>query len=474
VIFHSLDFLVFFVIVLAAYWALPFRWQNGFLLAASWLFYGYVSPWFLGPLIVATFTDFTVAKALLRYPNRRKALVWVSLMVNLGMLGIFKYFNFFIENVNAILTAAGLHGMELGLSIILPVGISFYTLQSIGYTIDVYRGHVQPCRRFIDYALYVAFFPQLVAGPIERSTHLLPMICSARTIDSARILSGLQLMLWGFFKKLVIADNVAITANKVFAVDSPDGALLWAGVFAFAIQIFADFSAYTDIARGAARILGFELMENFRGPYLSQTPHEFWGRWHISLSSWIRDYVYIPLGGSRCGPSRNVINIIIAFAVSGLWHGAQWNFIFWGLYWSVLTLAYRFLGIRSTGPGSSFWAAIGIPVKVGILFLLTCFGWLLFRETNPQYLARYLTINPFAVTYEQAQVALFLVLHTLTFALPLLAYDLLSRLPRSMIERWNSAVVPRRLVELGVACALFLTILILRSPTQSEFIYFQF
>ncbi len=473
-IFHSLDFIVFFVAVVGLYWAMPFRWQNRFLLAASWFFYGYVSPWFIGPLAVATLTDFLVAREIPARPGRERLLVAVSVAINLGMLGVFKYFGFFVDNVNAIFSSFGLTTFEPGLSIILPVGISFYTLQSIGYTVDVYRKRIAPCRSLVDYALYVSFFPQLVAGPIERSTHLLPMITSARTIDAARITSGLQLILWGFFKKVVIADSMAITANKIFALDQPDFALLWVGVFAFAIQIFADFSAYTDIARGAARILGFEIIENFHGPYLSQTPHEFWGRWHISLSSWIRDYVYIPLGGSRCGPTRNMLNLIGAFAVSGLWHGAQWNFVLWGLYWSFLTIGYRALGLETKPLLSSTRAsAVGLA-KIILLFLLTCFGWLLFRETNPTYLWKYMTLNPLTVSHEQLRVALFLGIHAIFFALPLLAYDILCRLPRPVLQAWQDRPVIRRVSELAVACLLFITILILRSHAPSEFIYFQF
>lgn len=473
-IFHSLDFVVFFVLVVAVYWAIPFRWQNGFLLAGSWFFYGYVSPWFLGPLAVATVTDFFVAQSIVRHPSRAKRLVAVSLLVNLGMLGVFKYFGFFVENVNAMLSSVGLTTFEMGLSIILPVGISFYTLQSIGYTVDVYRRRIAPCRRLIDYALYVSFFPQLVAGPIERSTHLLPMISSPRSVDAGRITSGLQLMLWGFFKKVVVADTVAVTANKIFALEQPNFALLWVGVFAFTIQIFADFSAYTDIARGAARILGFEIMENFRGPYLSQSPHEFWGRWHISLSSWIRDYVYIPLGGSRCSPGRNMVNLIGAFAVSGLWHGAQWNFVLWGLYWSFLTIGYRWVGVESRPVLGSIRSVSAGVAKVGVLFLLTCFGWLLFRETNSEYLWKYITTNPFAISHDEWRVAVFLGIHAALFGLPLMAYDLLCRLPSRVIHAWQNRPAVRRTSELLVACALFICILILRSNAPSEFIYFQF
>ena len=473
-IFHSLDFIFFLVAILAVYWALPFRAQNLLLLGGSLFFYGYISPWFLGPLLVTIIVDFFIARAIDRATTYRKHFLCVSILTNLGMLLTFKYFGFFVDNVNTILTSFGLSSFQPGLSLILPVGISFYTLQSIGYTVDVYRGHTRACRRFLDYALYGSFFPQLVAGPIERSTHLLPMITSPRTISSARILSGLQLILWGFFKKLVIADNVALTANKIFALENPDFALLWAGVFAFTFQIYADFSAYTDIARGTARLLGFELMENFRGPYLSRTPHDFWGRWHISLSSWIRDYVYIPLGGSRRGPVRNVINIVLAFAVSGFWHGAQWNFIFWGLYWSFLTLGYRAVGVESNSPPQQRFPHVANVIKVFILFAFTCFGWLLFRETNPTYLWKYATLNPLAVTGTQWQVAFFLVVHTLVFALPVLVYDLLCRLPTGLIEKWQETILFRRPAELIAACCLFLGILILRSPAQADFIYFQF
>ncbi len=475
-IFHSFDFLIFFILVVAIYWALPFRAQNLFVLFASYFFYGYISPWFLGPLLVATFFDFFMAQGMERWPHRKRALLTVSIGMNLAMLFTFKYFGFFVENVNAIFAAAGLGGFHPALSIILPVGISFYTLQSIGYAIEVYRGNQTAIRRLDDYALYVAFFPQLVAGPIERATHLLPQICNPRTIGAERILSGLQLILWGFFKKLVIADNIAVTANKIFATSDPGFALLWVGVFAFAIQILADFSAYTDIARGSARILGFDLIENFRGPYLSQTPHEFWGRWHVSLSSWIRDYIFIPLGGSRLGPTRNAVNLIIAFGISGLWHGAQWNFVIWGLYWAFLTLAYRFAGVQSTPLFSTArpLATFGALAKIVIFFGLTCLGWLCFRETNAHYLWKFLTLNPLEVGSSEIRAALFLAIHSAFFALPILIYDLLCRLPEPWLDRWRESIVRRRCVELAAACLLFIGILILHSEVNSDFIYFQF
>ncbi|RYD78772.1 MAG: MBOAT family protein, partial [Verrucomicrobiaceae bacterium] len=310
-IFHSFDYFVFFVAVFALYWCLGRVLQNALLLAASYVFYGYIHPWFLLPLLAATLIDYACAIGIEERPQWKKGILAVSLTASLGMLCVFKYAGFFVENVRAALLGLGLPSFTYHLEILLPVGISFYTFQSIGYIVDVYRGQTRACRNLLDYSLYVCFFPQLVAGPIERASRLIGQIQKPRSLNIEAAQSALMLILWGIFKKLVIADNVAVICNKVFALREPDFALLWVGVFAFAIQIFADFSAYTDIARGSARLLGFDLMENFRNPYFAHSPGDFWRRWHISLSTWLRDYVYIPLGGSKGSSRRTAINLLL-------------------------------------------------------------------------------------------------------------------------------------------------------------------
>ena len=298
-IFHSLDFILFFVVVTLVYWRLSQRAQNVLLLVASYFFYGYIHPWFLTLIAASTVIDYASARAMEQWPHRKRAFMAVSIISNFGMLGFFKYFNFFADNVHAVLSAAGFEvGMPV-LRVLLPVGISFYTFQAMSYTVDVYRGELRARRSLLDVAVFISFFPHLVAGPIQRASFLLPQVERARRFSIEQAASGFYLMVWGFFKKLVIADNVGVIANKVFALSDPSFEMLWAGVFAFAIQIYADFSAYTDIARGSSRWLGFELTQNFDHPYLARNPADFWRRWNISLSSWFRDYVYIPLGGSQ-------------------------------------------------------------------------------------------------------------------------------------------------------------------------------
>ncbi len=329
---------------MAIYWALPQRGQNVLLFVGSYFFYGYVHPWFLILIATSTVIDYCAARGMEAWPRHRRRFLWLSVISNFGMLGFFKYFNFFVENVAAVLATLGLVVHEPTLRILLPVGISFYTFQAMSYTIDVYRGELHARRSLLDLAVFVSFFPHLVAGPIQRASFLLPQVESTRRFSAEQARSGFVLICWGFFKKLVIADNVGVVANKVFALSDPTFYILWAGVFAFAIQIYADFSAYTDIARGTSRWLGFELTENFAHPYLARSPADFWRRWNISLSSWFRDYVYIPLGGSRGGAWLWARNILITFLLSGLWHGASWNYVLWGLYHGLLLLATRVRG----------------------------------------------------------------------------------------------------------------------------------
>src|SRR3954470_20130554 len=317
-IFHSLTYLVFLALVLALYWSLPRRGQNFLLIIASYIFYGWEHPWFLLPLWASTLVDYSCALGMERLPSQRRGFLITSITASIALLARFKYYGFALENINALLANFGAEPIRNAMRLALPAGLSFYTFQSIGYVVDVYRGKVKASRDLIEYALYVSFFPQLVAGPIERAWHMLPQYHSTRAFDPVAARSAVLLMLWGFFKKLVIADQCAIVANKVFALATPAFPVLWAGVFAFAIQIYADFSGYTDIARASARLLGIGLMENFRQPYLATSPSDFWRRWHISLSTWLRDFVYIPLGGSRCSVARNSANLLITFTLSGL------------------------------------------------------------------------------------------------------------------------------------------------------------
>jgi D-alanyl-lipoteichoic acid acyltransferase DltB (MBOAT superfamily) len=466
--FHSLAYLLFLGAVLALYWALPRRGQNVLLVAASYVFYGWEHPWFLLPLWISTLVDYACALAIERFPDRRRWFLVVTVAASIALLATFKYANFVLENVNALLSNFGSDPLQTMLHLALPAGLSFYTFQSIGYVVDVYAGRVRAERNLLDYALYVSFFPQLVAGPIERAGHMLPQYHASRRFDPAGWRTGIMLMLWGFLKKVVVADNAAGLVNKTFALADPSFPVIWAGVFAFAIQIYADFSGYTDIARGAARLLGIELMENFRHPYLATSPADFWRRWHISLSSWLRDFVYIPLGGNRGGAARASFNLMATFALSGLWHGASWNYVLWGLYWGFLVLLQRFLrwlGVTQWMP----WLG-----KVGITFIATCLGWLLFRERSLTQLASDLMQSPFGASSSQWWVGVCLAALTFLYALPLLIHLFVTRaLARyCFTAQWSRDT--RLLWDAAVGVLLLSAILTARSVITSDFIYFQF
>ncbi len=384
------SFPLFLAVVLGVYWLLPTRrLQNVLLVVASAVFYGWVHPWFLFLLYGSTLLDFFCAQGMERQPEHRKKLLLCSLAGNLGLLGVFKYLDFFLENVGAVLESLGLGASPATLGIFLPVGISFYTFQTMGYTIDVYRGKVEARRNLLDYAVYVSFFPQLVAGPVERAGNLLPQVEAPRHFDGEGFRSGLTLALWGAFKKIAIADVLAPYVDSVFVLADPSRPLLAAATVGFSLQILADFSGYTDMARGVARMLGFELMVNFRHPYLAKNPSDFWRRWHISFSTWIRDYLYIPLGGSRGGARKTLQATAIALLLSGLWHGASWNFVLWGAYHTLLIAAYRLATPRipsaiKSAPGAGLAA-------VGLMYAFTCLGWLIFREVHADRLVGYLS-----------------------------------------------------------------------------------
>lgn len=384
-IFNSIEFLVFFVIVLGAYWIMSRKAQNRFLLVASYVFYGAWDYRFLSLILLSTFVDYFVGNRMYaaEASAKRKQLLAVSVVVNLVILGFFKYFNFFAGSLQDLV---GLFGFELStfsLTIVLPVGISFYTFQTMSYTIDIYKGKLEPSRDFLDFALFVAFFPQLVAGPIERAVNLLPQVYKKRKFDLDQFGGGCYLILWGLFKKVVIADNLAVTVDQIFAKSEGfySGEVL-IGVLYFAFQIYCDFSGYSDIARGVAKTLGFELMVNFNLPYIARNPSDFWLRWHISLSSWLRDYLYIPLGGNRHGNLMTYRNLILTMLLGGLWHGAAWNFVVWGLFHGLILAGHRkYTEIREkfSGPAKRKATWYGIAFSVTVMFVFTLYGWLLFR-----------------------------------------------------------------------------------------------
>ncbi len=390
-LFNSLDFAIFLPIVFVLYWLLKDRlkYQNILILLASYIFYAWWDWRFLSLILFSTLVDFSIGLALNKTENlkKRKYLLWLSLIANLGVLGVFKYFNFFIENVSNAFTFFGANWSMSSLNIILPVGISFYTFQTLSYTIDVYRGKLQPARDIITFAAFVSFFPQLVAGPIERATNLLPQFNKKRNFNYEEATDGLRQILWGLFKKIVIADNCALYANYIFENSgSLSGSTQLLGALFFTFQIYGDFSGYSDIAIGTARLFGFNLMQNFAFPYFSRDIAEFWRRWHISLSTWFRDYLYIPLGGSRGGTPMKVRNTFIIFIVSGFWHGASWTFIIWGAlnaaYFLPLLLAGKNRQNLEVVAKGSLLPGLKEVLKIVITFSLTVFAWIFFRAES--------------------------------------------------------------------------------------------
>lgn len=474
-IFHSYDYLIFFAALLGVYWCLPFRGQNLLLLVASYFFYGYVHPWFLILLTGTALVDFFTSNRMVSDPARKRFYLGLTLVANLGVLSMFKYLDFFSGgHALQVMHWLGFTSMTAAeVARLLPVGLSFYTFQSIAYVVDVYRGEIPPQRKIFDFLLFVSFFPQLVAGPIQRAAFLSSQLTKPRVFDARIASSAVVLILWGYLKKLVIADNAATICNKVFSLENPSWPVLWAGVFAFSVQIFADFSAYTDIARGSARLLGFDLAQNFDHPYLSASPPEFWRRWHISLSTWFRDYVYIPLGGGRCSESRVVVNLLLTFLLSGLWHGASWNYLLWGGYHGALIVLWRWW---ERGPERLRPARLWRWPQVLLTFALINFGWLLFRETNLNMLVHYLTLNPLAASAADWQVGAYFFFSVLFFSVPLLVQMALHRRIERRFHSESPGDFPWQwsLVQALTATALMVAIRLLCAPDSADFIYFQF
>src|SRR6056297_2461558 len=400
-LFNSIDFAIFLPIVFMLYWLVPknkLKLQNSLLVLASYLFYGWWDWRFLSLIIFSTIVDYTVGLHLKNETNRfkRKALLWISILVNIGFLGFFKYYNFFLENFIAAFSFFGTEIKANSLNIVLPVGISFYTFQTLSYTIDVYRKKLEPTKDFIAFSAFVSFFPQLVAGPIERATNLLPQFDSKRSFDYSKAVDGMRQILWGLFKKIVIADNCARFANLIFNHSSDySGSTLVLGALFFTIQIYGDFSGYSDIAIGTARLFGFNLMKNFAFPYFARDIAEFWRRWHISLSTWFRDYLYIPLGGSRGGTAMKVRNTFIIFIVSGFWHGASWTFIVWGalnaIYFLPLLLTNNHRNNLETVAQGKLLPSIKEFLLMLLTFALTVFAWIFFRANNLNHAINYIS-----------------------------------------------------------------------------------
>ncbi len=401
-LFNSIDFAIFLPIVFWLYWFVfnrNLKVQNALVFVVSYIFYGWWDWRFLSLILFSTIIDYLVGRGLSNEENKatkRKLLLWISIFFNLGFLGIFKYYNFFLDNFK---TAFSFFGNEISgytLDIVLPVGISFYTFQTLSYTIDVYKKRLEPTRDFIAFGAFVSFFPQLVAGPIERATHLLPQFYKKRSFNYTLAVSGLRQILWGLFKKIVIADNAAHIANYIFDnSEAYNGSALLIGALFFTFQIYGDFSGYSDIAIGTSKLFGFDLMKNFAFPYFSRDIAEFWRRWHISLSTWFRDYLYIPLGGSRGGLSMKIRNTFIIFIVSGFWHGANWTFIVWGALNALYFLPIMLLNKNRINTNVIAEGKLIPNVKEGVQMLitfgLTIIAWVFFRAENITHAWVYLT-----------------------------------------------------------------------------------
>ncbi len=473
-IFTSFDFVFFLIMLYAIYWiAGRKKIQNPILLVAGYIFYGWITPWFCILLFISSMIDYFIGRGMRAieetgttklkvgaFSISKKGLLVLSLISNLTFLGFFKYFNFFVENVASALSSIGFHPHVTTLQIILPVGISFYTFQSLAYILDVYWGKFQARRNIVDYMLFVSFFPQLVAGPIERAPHMLPQIERERKFSWSQFSFAIPFLVRGFLKKLVIADNVAIYADKVFMLDHPTVFMLIAGALAFTIQIYADFSAYTDIARGSATLFGFNLIKNFEHPYLAISPSDFWRRWHISFSSWIRDYLYIPLGGSKKVTMFGYgMVLIISMGLSGFWHGASWHFVFWGLYYAVLIFMYRALGFGGK------WHPQTKPGTVVAWFIMMCFtvfGWILFRTPDMQWLANVFKQAVAGFSGDSLVVGLDIIAFVILYSIPLFLFMLLDKV---VDNRWIHATV------YGLS---IVALMIFFRDAGRDFIYFHF
>ena len=475
-LFNTIDFAIFMPIVFLLYWFVfkkNFRVQNLFLLFASYSFYACWDWRFLGLIFFSSLIDYLVGRFLVRteIKSNRKALLVTSLVVNLGVLGVFKYYNFFIESFQGVFSLFGSSLESSSLNILLPVGISFYTFQTLSYTIDVYRRRIEPTDNILSFFTFVSFFPQLVAGPIERASNLLPQFERKRQFDYAKSVDGLRLILIGLFKKMVIADNCALAVNEIFTYCTEyNGSTLFFGAFFFAFQIYGDFSGYSDIAIGSARLLGFDLMQNFKSPYLSRNLGEFWKRWHISLSTWFRDYVYIPLGGNRVSKTKWIRNIFIVFLLSGFWHGANWTFIIWGFIHALFFIPFIFqktqVNFNNEADKGRIFPSLKTIIQVGSTFLIVLVAWVFFRAENVSHAILYLngifSISLFSFPMVSMKLLLFLIVY--------MVFEWLQRERNHLLEIDFISYKPFRII---IYYSLVFIIFYYGGDTQ-PFIYFQF
>ncbi len=475
-LFNSIEFLLFLPLAFFAYWLVGNRkWQNLVIVVSSAVFYGWWDWRFLGLISFTSCWSYIVG----RLEERRfdathgsKLLLVISCVVNLGILAYFKYFNFFIDSFVVLLRAIGIQSNLSSLNVILPVGISFYTFQALSYTIDVYRRQIRPTRDFIAFLAFISFFPQLVAGPIERATNLLPQFSSQRTFSYPLAVAGCRQMLCGFFKKVLVADTCAKIVNALLANNAPSSVSLWIGMLAFTFQIYGDFSGYSDIAIGCAKLFGVNLMRNFSYPYFARDIADFWRRWHISLTTWFRDYLYIPLGGSRCATWRRIRNTMAIFLVSGFWHGANWTFVFWGLFHAIC-----FIPLLLRGKNRRHVYHVDTTVRVLpkfcevrdilLTFLIVVIGWTFFRAPDLVTAFRWVGRMVVPIDLRIHQLSLGLAMCGILPVLTLVIWEWYSRnqdkmwFPRIKSLRWFSY--------LCVALSI-----VYFKPEPQSFIYFQF
>ena len=478
-LFNSIEFLIFLPLIFFGYWFVfrSLRWQNLFVVAVSYLFYGWWDWRFLLLILFTSLCSYLSGVYLEKCAGNRSVQKWISagnILLNLSILGVFKYFDFFTENLVNVLHLLGWDADYVTLNILLPVGISFYTFQALSYTIDVYQGKIKATHDIVAFFAYISFFPQLVAGPIERATHLLPQFLRPRNFDCDLALDGIRQMLWGFFKKVVVADNCALYVNRVFAdYTFCDGPTLLLGALFFTFQIYGDFSGYSDVAIGTARLFGISLMRNFNFPYFSRDIAEFWRKWHISLTTWFRDYIYIPLGGSRKGKWKSIRNTFIIFLVSGLWHGANWTFITWGLFHAVLFLPLL-LGGKNRKHLNTVAQGKYLPSQkelgqMGLTFLFVVIGWIIFRAETVgdalDYICRIVTHWKWTLPDIHRKAALATAI--------LLCVEWSQREKQHGLQLSGNGLLKFRIVRWSYYIALILLIIHL-SGIQADFIYFQF
>ncbi len=474
-LFNSLHFVFFFILTTAVYFLLPHRFRWAFLLLISCYFYAVFVPVYLLILAFTIVVDYYAGRLIEDHPAHRKTLLTVSIIVNVGFLAFFKYFNFLNDNLTALLDIGGANNPIPALTILLPVGLSFHTFQAMSYTIEVYRGHQKAERHFGIYALYVMFYPQLVAGPIERPQNMLHQFYRKVEFNYDRVVSGLRLMLWGLFKKVVIADRLSIYVDAVYNnAEHHSGLTCIVATIFFAFQIYCDFSGYSSIAIGSAKVLGIDLMENFRRPYLATSIKDFWSRWHISLSSWFRDYLYIPLGGSRVKVPRHILNLLIVFMVSGLWHGASWTFVIWGalhgLYQTVELLLHKYVFKKKeeTEAPRPVWGRL--PSYL-LTFSLACIAWVFFRANNVgdafTIINNIFTLRPgsFFVGYGAG----------FAYSVILIIFLMLAEINQEFLaDKWSMIWSPKPAIRMAGYALLLLAMLLIGVFNGGQFIYFQF